>query len=79
MSNQVRITEPSELRGLLLQTAVGILEGRVNVSQANAVVGCCSEVHKSIKQEWDMRVEYAAGLTIENGVVEKLLGSIDDE
>jgi len=59
-----KIGSPAELRAILLQTMVGVVEGRCNVSQANAVVGLSGEVHKSIRQEWDMRVYAAENLTI---------------
>lgn len=64
---------PSEVRGLLLATAVGVIEGRVTVAQANSVVGLSCEVHKSLKQEWDMRNEYAEAIQVEHGVVSTLI------
>ncbi len=38
---------------------VRLVEGDANVSQANALVGLSSEVHKSIRQEFDM-LQYAS-------------------
>jgi hypothetical protein len=55
-----------------------VLEGRVNVSQANAVVGLSSELHKSLRQEWDMRVYANENLNLEHGEVTKLIGVDDD-
>ena len=53
-------------------TPARVLEGRVNVSQANAVVGLSTEVHKSIRQEWDMRNEFVdLGVYIEGGNVRR--------
>lgn len=83
MSNKEEITReiakiatPAELRSVLLQTMVNVLEGRTTVAQANSAIGCSVEIHKSIKQEWDMREDYASGaITIEGGVVRRLLGS----
>ena len=51
---RVVIATPARLRGVLLEALVGVLEGRVNVAQANAVAGLSGEVHKSIRQEWEM-------------------------
>lgn len=69
-----KIINANDLRGALLATIEGVLEGRVNVSQANAVVGLSSELHKSIRQEWDMRVYANENLTLDSGQVIKLLG-----
>jgi len=70
-----RITTPAEHRALLLASIEAVAEGRMNVAQANAIVGLSTEVHKSIKQEWDMRVYAAENLCIENGQVVKMLES----
>lgn len=72
--NQRKIITASDLRGALLATIEGVLEGRVNVSQANAVAELSSEVHKSIRQEWDMRVYANENLSLSGGEVVKLLG-----
>ena len=68
-----KIVNAQDLRGALLATIEGVLEGRVNISQANAVASLSTELHKSIKQEWDMRVYANENLTLENGQVIKLL------
>ena len=68
-----KITSPTEHRALLLSAMEAVCEGRLNVSQANALVGLSGEVHKSIRQEWDMRVYAAENLTIEQGRVVKML------
>ena len=78
MSNQRKIVTASDLRGALLATVEGVLEGRINVSQANAVVGLSSELHKSIKQEWDMRVYANENLSLSAGKVVNLLGEDND-
>jgi hypothetical protein len=52
-----------------------VLEGRVNVGQANAIVGLSAELHKSIRQEWDMRVYASENITLHNGKLLKLLGN----
>jgi CYTH domain-containing protein len=69
----VRIETPAEWRALLMQTAVGVLDQRVNVSQANAVVGLSTEVHKSIRQEFEMRCFAADSIDIKDGKVVRLL------
>lgn len=68
-----KIGTSSELRAVLLASIEGVLEGRVNVGQANAIVGLSSELHKSIRQEWDMRVYASENLTLQNGKLLKLL------
>lgn len=70
---QNKITNPQEHRALLLAAMEAVCEGRINVSQANALVGLSTEVHKSIRQEWDMRVYAAENLTIQNAQVVKML------
>lgn len=70
-----RITTPAELRALLLECAVRVMEGTTNVSQANAVASLSAEVHKSVRQEWEMRCYAAENLGIEEGrIVRTLLG-----
>ena len=73
--NGNKITTPQDHRALLLSAMEAVCEGRMNVSQANALVGLSGEVHKSIRQEWDMRVYAAENLTIQQGRVIKMLGS----
>ena len=68
-----KITTPHEHRALLLAAMEAVCEGRMNVSQANALVGLSGEVHKSIRQEWDMRVYAAENLTIEQSRVVKMI------
>ena len=74
MSDTILAT-PAELRAVLLHGIVAVIEGRINVSQANAIVGLSSEVHKSIRQEWDMSVymseniEYKRAELIKKSVV----------
>lgn len=75
MSQDNKITTPGEHRALLLASIEAVCEGRMNVPQANAVVGLSAEVHKSIRQEWDMRVYAAENLTLEHGRVVKMLGA----
>lgn len=72
-----KIGSSSDLRAVLLASIEGVLEGRVNVSQANAVIGLSSELHKSIRQEWDMRVYASENITLYNGKLLKLLDSSD--
>lgn len=71
-----KITSPSELRAVLLAAMEGVLEGRVSVPQANSIAAVSQEVHKSIRQEWDMRCYAADNLTIQGGSIVKIL--LDD-
>jgi tRNA U34 5-methylaminomethyl-2-thiouridine-forming methyltransferase MnmC len=68
-----KITSPAEHRSLLLSSIEAVAEGRMNVAQANAIVGLSCEVHKSIRQEWDMRVYAAENLSLEAGKAVKML------
>lgn len=70
-----KITSPEEHRALLLASIEAVCEGRMNVPQANAVTGLSAEVHKSIKQEWEMRCYAAENLTLEHARVVKMLDS----
>ena len=77
----VQITEPAEWRALLMNAAVGVLDQRVTVSQANSVAALSVEVHKSIRQEFDMRCYAAENLAIRDGRVLRLehQGGNDDD
>lgn len=68
-----KIVNAADLRGCLLAAMEGVLEGRITVSQANAVAQLSGEVHKSIRQEWDMRVYANENLTLDAGQVIRLL------
>ena len=68
-----KIVNAQDLRGALLASIEGVLEGRVNVSQANAIASLSGELHKSIRQEWDMRVYANENLTLDSSHVIKLL------
>ena len=70
-----KIITANDLRGALLASIEGVLEGRLNVSMANAVVGLSGELHKSIRQEWDMRCYANEHLNLEAGRVIKLIGA----
>lgn len=70
-----KIGTSSDLRAVLLASIEGVLEGRVNIGQANAIVGLSAELHKSIRQEWDMRVYASENITLHNGKLLKLLGN----
>ena len=73
--NERKIVNANDLRGALLASIEGVLEGRLCVAQANAVVGLSGELHKSIRQEWDMRVYANENLNLEAGKVIKLIGA----
>lgn len=72
VSDFVQIKEPAEWRALLMNAAVGVLDQRVTVSQANSVASLSVEVHKSIRQEFDMRCYAAENLGIRDGRVLRL-------
>ena len=72
-----KLTTPQDHRALLLEAMTAVCAGRMNVSQANALVGLSGEVHKSVRQEWDMRVYAAEHLTIEQGRVVNMLERSD--
>ena len=78
-TNERKITTAQDLRGALLASIEAVLEGRINVAQANAVVGLSGELHKSIRQEWDMRVYANENLNLKAGEVVKLIGCNNDE
>lgn len=71
--NNRKIVNANDLRGALLASIQGVLEGKVNVAQANAISALSTELHKSIRQEWDMRVYANENLSISSGEVIKLL------
>lgn len=73
--NERKIINANDLRGALLASIEGVLEGTICVAQANAVVGLSGELHKSIRQEWDMRVYANENLSLEAGKVIKLIGA----
>ena len=73
MNSKRMIVTAADLRGALLASVEAVLEGRLTVSQANAVAQLSAEVHKSIKQEWDMRVYANEHLSLSAGRVISLL------
>ena len=68
-----KMVNAHDLRVALLATIEGVLDGRVDVAQANAVASLSTELHKSISQEWDMRVYANKNLTLDSGEVVKIL------
>jgi hypothetical protein len=77
MTNR-KIVTAQDLRGVLLATIEGVLEGRVNTSQANQVAQLSAEFHKSLRQEWDMKVYANENLTIEHGRLVRLIDGEPD-
>ena len=69
-----KIVTASDLRGALLGTIEALLEGRINVAQANAAAALSAEVHKSIRQDWDMRLYANEHLQLEAGRVVEVIG-----
>lgn len=70
-----KITTPNDLRRALMETIAGVIDGKLPVAHANAVVGLCQEVHKSIQQEWDMRVYATENLALDTHSVVQLIGN----
>jgi len=68
-----KLKTPADLRGILLSSIEAVLEGRLNIGQANAVIGLSGELHKSVRQEWDMRVYATENLSLKAGEVIKIL------
>jgi len=68
-----KINNPAEHRAFLLSAMEAVVEGRINVGQANAIVGISSEFHKSIRQEFEIRAYAAENVQIHNGNVVKML------
>jgi len=79
VKNERKLITANDLRGALLATIEGVLEGRTNVAQANSIVGLSGELHKSIRQEWDMRVYANENISLEAGQIIKLLDGNNDE
>lgn len=77
----IKITTPAEHRALLLAAMEALVEGRLNVAQANSLAGLSAEVHKNLRQEWDMRVYAAENLNLIDAEVVKLIGvdNADDD
>jgi hypothetical protein len=74
----IKITTPEEHRAILLAAMEALLEGRLNVQMANALSSISAEVHKNLKQEWDMRVYASENLTLSHGQVIKMIEAPDD-
>jgi hypothetical protein len=69
------IVTANDLRSMLLATIHGVMTGKVNVARATAVASLSGELHKSIEQEWNMRVYAAENLQLANHHVVKLLAN----
>ena len=63
--NDFKITNASDLRGVLAMTIVSVLEGKTNASQANAIANLSSEIHKSVRLEFDMRKYVRSDIKLE--------------
>lgn len=68
-----KITNPNELRSVLLHCIEGVMEGRINVPQANAIADLSAEIHKSIKLEWDIRIYSSESIDYESAILKKSL------
>jgi len=70
-----KIVTQSDLRAVLLASIEAVLEGRLSVPMANAVVGLAEQVHSSIRQQWDMSVYASENMAYAQAQVIKLIGS----
>ena len=70
---ELMITDPAKHRAFLLLTMEGVLRGAINVAQANAIASLSSEVHKSIRQQWDMQTYAEDALGVATGGVLTLI------
>lgn len=65
----------NHLRSMLITAIHGVMSGRINVAKANAIASLSGELHKSIDQEWNMRVYAAENLQLSNDKVVRLLAN----
>jgi hypothetical protein len=63
---------PNEFRGILIAATQAVIDGRINVQQANAVAGLASEVHKSVRLEIVGQALSDKNIAIEGGQLVKL-------
>ncbi len=68
-----QIKTPEEFRTLLIAAAGAVLEGRINVQQANALSGLSAEVHKSLKMQYVGQMIGAGNVSITDGRVVRML------
>ena len=68
-----KLKTAADLRAVLLESLEAVLEGRLSVPMANAIVGLAGQMHSSIRQEWDMRVYAAENFSYRHGEVIKLI------
>ena len=71
---RVIIDEPRKLRGLVIEAMQAVIEGRITVMQGNSIASLATEVHKSIRLEWDMHC-YARTMRLE----ESRIIEVDDD
>lgn len=76
---RITIRSAEDHRALLLDAMLAVCDGRMSVPQANALVGLSAEVHKSIRQQWDMLIYAADNLVLGPGGRVKKLPPCDDK
>lgn len=74
---QHKITTPSDLRLALMKTIEQVLDGELSVAHAKTVADLSEQVHKSIHQEWGMRVYAHEYLSANSDSVVQLIGNDD--
>jgi hypothetical protein len=75
MSKPVGIKTANDLRLAIMQTIEGVIDGKVSVTHAKAVAELSEQVHKSLQQEWDMRVYAHEHFSLDKAGAIVLLGS----
>ena len=73
------IKAPEDFRAVLMNTALGVLEQRISVSQANAVASLSVEIHKSIRQEFEMRCYVSKDVVLHAGRVLRVEDCSDED
>lgn len=68
-----KIKTANDLRGLLLASIESVVDGRMSISQGNTVAVLSEQFHKSISQEWEMRVYANEHISLDSARVVRLL------
>ena len=74
----MNINNANDLRRVLMQTIEGVIAGQVPVAHAGAIANLSEQVHKSIEQEWEMRIYANEHLRMDAPQVVALIGDYSD-
>lgn len=72
---QHKMLRANDVRAQIMTALDGVIAGTVSTQTAHAVASLSSEYHKSLQQEWNMRVYAAERLTLDHSRVIHLLDS----